>query len=405
MTVMSRSPKTTMAAVRGMGVAVMTSRSGSLPRPSVAPALVAQGGPLLDAEAVLLVDDHHAQRVEHHPVGQQGVGADEEVDGAAGQPLVHGRALGRTGAAGEQGDPQRALAGQGRRVRDRRAPRPGAGPRRRAARPAPRSAPSVRPGSRPRRPSGAPPRPPPSCRTRRRPAAAGAWAAGRRGRPPGRPRPGSGRRSGGTAGGRRTAPPASDPSGREVTWAMPRASSWSRWRRSTSASCRRNSSSKASRRRAGSTSPMARGRWIPANAAVRSRSRSRRRTAVLHGSANGPARSRASCTRRPMRAEVSDGLLGQRVHGVDPPGRRSVVVGGGLVRAPQDLDGRAHHLQVTPERGDRSEEQGQGAGRQLARPPRLVEEDHPEPVHRRRRCRAAPGPAPAGPARPGPAGR
>ena len=34
MTVMSRSPKTTMAAVRGMGVAVMTSRSGSCPVPS-----------------------------------------------------------------------------------------------------------------------------------------------------------------------------------------------------------------------------------------------------------------------------------------------------------------------------------------------------------------------------------
>ena len=43
----------TMAAVRGMGVAVMTSRSGS---PSGT--LGAQGRPLLDPEAVLLVDDH-----------------------------------------------------------------------------------------------------------------------------------------------------------------------------------------------------------------------------------------------------------------------------------------------------------------------------------------------------------
>ena len=179
MTVMSRSPKTTMAAVRGMGVAVMTSRSGSLPRPVVAPALVAQGGPLLDAEAVLLVDDHHAERAEDHLVGEQGVGADQQVDRAVGQTLVDRGPLGGAGAAGEQRDPQRALPGQRGRDRAPSARRRAVGPRRRAARPAPRSAPSGRPGARPRPRSASRPRPPPSCRSRRRPGAGGAWAAGR----------------------------------------------------------------------------------------------------------------------------------------------------------------------------------------------------------------------------------
>ncbi len=83
--VRSRSPKITMAAVRGMGVAVMTSRSGS---PSVA--LGAQGGPLLHAEAVLLVDDDTAEGVERHLLGQQRVGAHHDVDGARGQAVEHG---------------------------------------------------------------------------------------------------------------------------------------------------------------------------------------------------------------------------------------------------------------------------------------------------------------------------
>ena len=69
-TVRSRSPKITMAAVRGMGVAVMTRRSGS----PVVP-LGPQRGPLLDPEAVLLVDDHHAERPELDLLGEQGMGA------------------------------------------------------------------------------------------------------------------------------------------------------------------------------------------------------------------------------------------------------------------------------------------------------------------------------------------
>ena len=72
--VRSRSPKMTMAAVRGIGVAVMTSRSGS--RLAVPSAL--QRGALLDPEAVLLVDHHHAERREPHLVGQQGMGADHD---------------------------------------------------------------------------------------------------------------------------------------------------------------------------------------------------------------------------------------------------------------------------------------------------------------------------------------
>ena len=47
-----------MAAVRGIGVAVITSTSGAVD--SIA--LVAERGPLLDAEAVLLVDHDDAER-------------------------------------------------------------------------------------------------------------------------------------------------------------------------------------------------------------------------------------------------------------------------------------------------------------------------------------------------------
>ncbi len=95
------------------------------------------------------------------------------------------------------------------------------------------------------------------------------------------------------------------PSARTTTWRMPRASSCNRRRRSTMASWSRSSSSKARRLRAGSTASMVAGRWMPANAAVRSMSPSVARASDGTGSANRPARSRASCTSRPMRAEVS----------------------------------------------------------------------------------------------------
>ena len=57
-------------------MAVITSTSGVAPRV----ALVAQRGPLLDAEAVLLVDDHHAERAEADVALDEGVGADHDVD-------------------------------------------------------------------------------------------------------------------------------------------------------------------------------------------------------------------------------------------------------------------------------------------------------------------------------------
>ena len=77
-----------MAAVRGMGVAVMTSTSGSRPRAvgaRHAGPLGPEQGPLLDAEAVLLVDHGHAERREGDAVVDEGVGADDDVDLAGGQ--------------------------------------------------------------------------------------------------------------------------------------------------------------------------------------------------------------------------------------------------------------------------------------------------------------------------------
>ena len=97
------------------------------------------------------------------------------------------------------------------------------------------------------------------------------------------------------------------PSGRVVSvWRMPRASSWSRWRRSTRASCSRSSSSKASRRRAGSTSRHGRRPVDPGEGggAVEEPAVGGGRPSGS-GSANDPARSSASWTSRPIRAEVS----------------------------------------------------------------------------------------------------
>ena len=66
----SRSPKSTMAAVRGIGVAVMTRRSGSARRDRSRAALVAQHRALLDAEAVLFVDDDETERAKAHVLAQ-----------------------------------------------------------------------------------------------------------------------------------------------------------------------------------------------------------------------------------------------------------------------------------------------------------------------------------------------
>ncbi len=47
---------------------------------------MAQGGPLVDAEAVLLVGDDKAEMLILYVLRQQGVGADAHVDLAAGKP-------------------------------------------------------------------------------------------------------------------------------------------------------------------------------------------------------------------------------------------------------------------------------------------------------------------------------
>ena len=98
-----------MAAVRGIGVAVITSTSGTT-RPAT---LFPECGPLLDAEAVLLVDHHHAEGPEGHRLGEQGVGADQHVDGPLGQAGVEaGPLLGR-GPVGQQRHRQRPVRRQG----------------------------------------------------------------------------------------------------------------------------------------------------------------------------------------------------------------------------------------------------------------------------------------------------
>ena len=66
------SPKTVIATVRGIGVAVMTSTCGG-------GGLPAQGVTLLDAETVLLVDDHEGEVVEAHVLLDEGVGADDDA--------------------------------------------------------------------------------------------------------------------------------------------------------------------------------------------------------------------------------------------------------------------------------------------------------------------------------------
>ena len=101
--VRSRSPKITMAAVRGIGVAVMTRRSGS---PSVP--LARERGPLLDAEAVLLVDHDAAEGAERDLLGQQGMGADDEADLARGEALEDRGARLALDLAGEELDADHA---------------------------------------------------------------------------------------------------------------------------------------------------------------------------------------------------------------------------------------------------------------------------------------------------------
>ena len=76
--------------------------------------LFGQCRPLIHAEAVLLVGDDQPQPGVLHILGQQGVGADAQVDAAAGQTGQNLPALLGAGGAGEQGAAQ-PEAGEQRR--------------------------------------------------------------------------------------------------------------------------------------------------------------------------------------------------------------------------------------------------------------------------------------------------
>ena len=67
---------------------------------------------MFDTEAVLLVDDDDAQRMEADPLLDQGVGADQDVDAAIPESLDDPPPLGSRGAAGQQFDPEGSLARQ-----------------------------------------------------------------------------------------------------------------------------------------------------------------------------------------------------------------------------------------------------------------------------------------------------
>ena len=117
-TLTSRSPYTVIAAVRGIGVAVITSTSGT-----VAAGLLPQRGALLDAEPVLLVDDDDAEAVELDPLLDQRVGADDDVDRCRRpSPASTPPALGAAHPVGQQLDAQRPVGEQVRRGRAPRSP-------------------------------------------------------------------------------------------------------------------------------------------------------------------------------------------------------------------------------------------------------------------------------------------
>ena len=101
-----------MAAVRGIGVAVITSTSGTAPPP----ALSRKRGALLDTEAVLLVDDHDTQAAELDGLLDERVRADQQVDLPGGERGEHALALLAGDLVREQLDRERSLAEQRRAV-------------------------------------------------------------------------------------------------------------------------------------------------------------------------------------------------------------------------------------------------------------------------------------------------
>ena len=332
-TLTSRSPYTVIAAVRGIGVAVITSTSGTAP-----PALSRRAARCSTPKRCCSSIDDDAEAAERDALLDQGVGADHEVDrrrrparraaACARCPSRGSSAARRAAAARRTGCPRRP-APRGRRA--------GRGSRPRAARRAPPSAPSARPGARPARRRAARstattvlPEPTSPCSSRcigcgaARSASISpitrCWAFVS----------GNGRASWK----RRTSSP-------PTAWRMPTESRSIARLRITSTSCTRNSSSNASRRRACSFSWIVSGRWMPRSAVQRSMSDSRRRTRSGTGSARPRGRhfASASSTHAGDLPRVQLGLLALRVDRHDAPGAVA-----------DQVDDRVRHLQAAAER-------------------------------------------------------
>ena len=65
---------------------------------------------------MLLVDHHHAERAELHPLLDQGVGADQDVDTTCHQLGSDPAPFGSGGPIGQEVDLQRSMSQQGRRI-------------------------------------------------------------------------------------------------------------------------------------------------------------------------------------------------------------------------------------------------------------------------------------------------
>ena len=193
-TLTSRSPYTVIAAVRGIGVAVITSTSGT-----AAPAFSRSAARCSTPKRCCSSTTTTPRLWNATPSWISAWVPMARSTRAVGEPGEDALALGARDPVGQQLDAQRPVGEQAVALRrdlevgEQRLDR-----RWRAARRGPRSAPSARPGARPRRPPAARRRRRPSCRRRRRPAAGGASGAARRGRRRSRRSPGAGPRSAGT---------------------------------------------------------------------------------------------------------------------------------------------------------------------------------------------------------------
>ena len=150
-----------------------------------------------------------------------------------------------------------------------------------------------------------------------------------------------------------------------TTWRIPTASRSIARLRITSTSCTRSSSSNASRRRAFSLSAIVSGRWMSWRACQRSISASRWRTAAGTGSARprGPGLLQGILDPAGDLPRVQLRLLRLRVDRHDAPGAVT-----------DQVDDRVRHLEAAAVRVDLPVQGDLQARRQLALPPRLVEE-------------------------------